>query len=49
MGEGMEWVCMHATCSCGDDEAGHEEDLSSAASTSAFISAILLVVIVAFN
>ena len=20
MGEGMEWVCMHATCSCGDDD-----------------------------
>ena len=24
MGEGMEWVCMHATCNCGDEDGNQE-------------------------
>lgn len=27
MGEGMEWICMHATCSCGEnDEVANDEE-----------------------
>ncbi|KAG7353581.1 hypothetical protein IV203_002936 [Nitzschia inconspicua] len=33
-GEGMEWVCMHATCSCGENDGGVGEAISASQETS---------------
>ena len=49
MGEGMEWVCMHATCSCGDDADGKhttgEVVSNDSASTTAAPSVVSLTLI----
>ena len=53
IGVGMEWVCMHATCSCGDRDAGNidtneslvmneEEEDSNESSSSSLFAPILL-------
>ena len=47
MGDGMEWVCMHATCSCGE-----QDELSAGAfalSTVVSVSVSMLAAVVLFN
>jgi hypothetical protein len=34
MGEGMEWICMHATCNCGENEESETGEMASSASSS---------------
>jgi len=59
MGEGMEWVCMHANCNCGEQEDQVEEQndlieeliISSAASiaSSVLLSFSMMAMVVIFN
>lgn len=52
MGEGMEWICMHATCSCGESESEENvapettEDTSSSAHVTAVMSSVSVFVLV---
>ncbi|KAL3916489.1 MAG: hypothetical protein SGILL_005152 [Bacillariaceae sp.] len=46
MGEGMEWVCMHATCSCGEDDKEQTDgDVSSAMTLSSVASIALMAIL----
>lgn len=56
MGDGMEWVCMHATCSCGQEDneevmKSNEEVESSAATSvaSSLVSVSMLALVVLLN
>jgi hypothetical protein len=34
LGDGMEWICMHSTCSCGDEEFESDKDVLEGSSGS---------------
>jgi hypothetical protein len=45
LGDGMEWICMHATCSCGDEENEGEEDVVEASGSPLIASTMLSMVL----
>jgi hypothetical protein len=56
MGEGTEWVCMHATCSCGEEQQEDNgivveelNDMSGAAAYAFFLPISIMALVVMFH